>query len=229
MSWMHRAMGSAVGAGRQRRGRRSWTGLGATLLACLLAAGTFSTARATVMVEVALEDMIRDSVAIVRGRVIHSGTHMLVREHGMDPATVTTLRVDEWLKGEGGPTLSIRELGGLIGPTGQGGGMRIDGTPQYALGEEVLVFLAPDPDDATYFRTYAMAQGKFVVLRGVGGAPDVVTRDTATVAFARWARGRMTLHHGNREVLPLDSFVELVRGVQTYFPSEGGVLEGGAR
>lgn len=186
-------------------------------------------ASATVMVEVSLEDMIRDSVAIVRGRVIHTGTQMLVREHGMDPATVSTIEVREWLKGAGGANVVIRELGGLIGPSGQGGGMRIDGTPMYAPGEEVLVFLAPDPDDATYFRTYAMAQGKFVVLRGVGGAPDVVARDTATVSFARWSRGRMTLHHGGREVLPLDTFAELVRGVSTYYPSPGGVIEGGAR
>lgn len=216
MTWLN-------GSGRARR-RTSWLALLAAV--CLTWAAWAPPARATVMVEVSLEDMIRDSVAIVRGRVIHSGTQMLMREHGLDPATVTTLQVGEWLKGQGGPTITLRELGGLIGPGGQGGGMRIDGTPTYSLGEEVLVFLAPDPDDATYFRTYAMAQGKFVVLRGVGGAPDVVARDTATVAFARWTRGRMTLHHGNREVLPLDTFVELVRGVQTYYPSEGGVIEG---
>ena len=202
---------------------------GTLLVAALLAMASWtSIARATVMVEVALEDMIRDASVIVRGRVIHSGTQMLIRENGMDPATVTTLQADQWLKGRGGPTITIRELGGLIGPGGQGGGMRIDGTPTYAVGEEVLVFLEADPDDATYFRTYAMSQGKFVVLRGVGGAPDVVARDTATIAFARWARGRMTIHHGGREVLPLESFVELVRGVQTYFPG-GNAVEGGAR
>jgi hypothetical protein len=220
MPWKERSVRAARAFGR---------GSTLLLLAALTALAPWSSvARATVMVEVALEDMIRDASVIVRGRVIHSGTQMLVREHGMDPATVSTLQVDQWLKGQGGPTLTIRELGGLIGPGGQGGGMRIDGTPRYAVGEEVLVFLEADPDDATYFRTYAMAQGKFVVLRGVGGAPDVVARDTATIAFARWARGRMTIHHGGREVLPLESFVELVRGVQTFFPG-GGAVEGGAR
>jgi hypothetical protein len=220
MPWKERSVRAARAFGR---------GGALLFLAGLIALAPLSNvARATVMVEVALEDMIRDAAVIVRGRVIHAGTQMLVREHGMDPATVSTLQVDQWLKGQGGPTLTIRELGGLIGPNGQAGGMRIDGTPRYAVGEEVLVFLEADPDDATYFRTYAMAQGKFVVLRGVGGAPDVVARDTATIAFARWARGRMTIHHGGREVLPLESFVELVRGVQTFFPG-GGAVEGGAR
>lgn len=187
-------------------------------------------ARATVMVEVPLEDMARDAIAIVRGRVIHSGTHMVVRDGGIDPHTITSLQVTDWIKGDAGTaTVQIRELGGLIGPGGQGGGMWIDGTPRYRLGEEVIVFLRADPDDATYFRTYAMVQGKFVVLRGVGDAPDVVARDTSTVAFARWANGRMSVHHGGREVMVLESFVELVRGTLVRFPSPGGVVEGGVR
>lgn len=186
-------------------------------------------ARATVMVEVPLEDMARDAVAIVRGRVVHSGTHMVVRDGGIDPHTITSLEVTDWIKGQGGAVVQVRELGGLIGPGGQGGGMWIDGTPRYRIGEEVILFLRADPDDAAYFRTYAMSQGKFVVLRGVGGAPDVVARDTSTLAFARWARGRMSVHHGGREVMALEGFVDLVRGTLARFPSPGGVLEGGGR
>ncbi len=171
-------------------------------------------ADATVMVEVPLEDMARDSVAIVRGRVVHSGTQMVMGAGSLDPHTVTTLQVLDWIKGqEPVERIVIRELGGAYGPNGRGGGMWIDGTPRYALGEEVIVFLERDPVDPTYYRTYAMSQGKFVVIHGLPGVPAVVARDTRAVAFAQWTSGRMTLSHGGREVMQLEAFVDLVRGV----------------
>ena len=180
---------------------------------------------ATVMVEVPIEDMARDAVAIVRARVVHSGTQMVINDGSFDPYTVTTLEVLDWIKGEGQTAqVVVRELGG----TYRGGGMWIDGTPRYALGEEVVVFLERDPLDASYFRTYAMSQGKFVVIHGLPGVPAAVARDTAAVAFAQWTNGRMTLTHGGREVMQLEAFVDLLRGVvRLDTPREDAV--GGAR
>ncbi len=184
-----------------------------------------SSAGATVMVEVPLEDMARDAAVIVRARVVHTGTQMVMRDGSFDPYTVTTLQVLEGIKGAGeAEQLLVRELGG----TYRGGGMWIDGTPRYALGEEVVVFLEHDPIDATYFRTYAMSQGKFVVLHGLPGVPAAVARDTRAVAFARWTDGRMTLSHGGREVMQLEAFLDLLRGVvRLDAPARSSV--GGAR
>ncbi|MBJ74449.1 MAG: hypothetical protein CMN31_24490 [Sandaracinus sp.] len=186
-------------------------------------------AEATVMVEVALEDMVRDSVAIVRGRVVHVGSQVVMNGDSLDPHTLATVQVTDWIKGEGGQTLTVRELGGTYGPNGQAGGMWIDGTPRYQVGEEVIVFLERDPNDPHYFRTYAMAQGKFVVTQGVGGAPATVSRDAASVGFARWLDGRMTIESGGHEVMPLDTFLATIRGVtQVYAPGHDDVL-GGSR
>lgn len=188
-----------------------------------------SRADATVMVEVPLEDMARDAVAIVRGRVIHSGTQLVMSAGSLDPHTVTTVQVLDWIKGEEeAPQVVIRELGGTYGPNGQGGGMWIDGTPRYAVGEEVIVFLERDPNDPAYYRTYAMSQGKFVVIHGLPGVPAAVARDTRAIAFAQWASGRMTISHGGREVMQLDAFVDLVRGAARLdAPAQDSV--GGAR
>ena len=186
----------------------------AAVLALVVLGAVASSASATVMVEIALEDMIRDSVAIVHGRVIHSGTQMVIGDGTMDPHTVTTLEVDRWLKGDSdATTVLIRELGGTYGRNGRGGGMWIDGTPRYQVGEEVIVFLGYDPDDPDYFRTMQLAQGKFVVIHGVGGAPAAVARDTAAIAFAEWTNGRMTLRHGGRDMIELQTFVDLIRNV----------------
>ena len=174
-----------------------------------------ASAEATVMVELTLEDMARDAVAIVHGRVIRTGGHLGIREGSAEPYTVTTLDVIEWIKGPGGDRVELREIGGELG--GGRGGMAIDGVPNYTAGEEVVVFLEDDPD-ADFYRTYGMVQGKFVVLHGVPGVPDTVVRDSEAVAFARWTEGRMILQRGTRQAMSLETFLDVVAGVLRLAP-----------
>mgnify|MGYP002832725363 CR=1 FL=1 len=76
------------------------------------------------------------------------------------PHTLTTIRVHEWMKGSGGETLVLREVGGTYA---QGElHYAIDGVPDYRLGEEVVVFLDED-QGGDFYRTHEMVQGKFVV------------------------------------------------------------------
>ena len=103
--------------------------------------GTFvvaSSAQATVMVEVGVDDMAADADAILVGQVIHSAVQMVLHDGSLEPHTVTRIRVNDWLYGGAAAEITIRELGG---ETAQLGGMWISGTPRYEVGEEVLVFL----------------------------------------------------------------------------------------
>jgi len=148
-----------------------------------------STARATVLVEVPLDDMIVDAEAIVLGEVVRVSTQMRVREDGrLEPWTATTLRVESWLKNGAGDEVTLYERGGVW----QGGGMRIAGTPEYRVGERVVVFLWRDP--LGRLRTYGMVQGRFVVRAGVD-MPTTVERDLHDVGFAQWGNGQMTVTH----------------------------------
>jgi len=186
---------------------RTWQ----TLLGAVAVLAVASTASATVMVEVPLEDMIRNADAIVHGTVTRSGVRMAIGDGGMEPQTLTTIEVHEWLAGEGGRTVRLRELGGRW----QGGGVHYEGTPTYRAGEEVVVFLEPRDEAPHDLRTYAMAQGKFVVRPGVPGAPDTVRRDLSGVAFARWADGHQTVSPPGREpAMQLDVFLDFVRQVR---------------
>lgn len=181
-------------------------------------------AQATVMVELAFEDLTSGASAIVHGRVVRSGVQMDLRGESYDPTTLTSIQVIDWMKGEGGDVVQLRELGGVFSR----GGMRIDGTPQYRVGEEVVVFLERDPEVSSYFRTYAMAQGKFIVVHGVPGTSSVVARDTRDLAFGRlgdttteW-RGtggtsgglpHTVIEPGERVVVSLDVFMQRVRAL----------------
>jgi hypothetical protein len=167
-----------------------------------------ATASATVMVEVTLEDMARDADAVVVGVVERTGVRMVMLPDGMEPHSITRVRVRSWIKGSGGDSVVIDELGGVHAQ----GGMWIDGTPEYRTGEEVVVFLERRPDDPSLYRTYGMAQGKFLIMRGVPGVPDTVEHDVSAVGFARWADGRMQVVPGrNGPAMELEGFLDVVR------------------
>lgn len=185
---------------------RLW-GVGAAVFAlCTIA----TPAQATVMVEVPLEDMIRDADAIVIGVVERSGTRLRMTGGELEPHTITTIAVSDWLKSPGAEPpgrVTIRERGGEW----QDGGRWIAGTPLYRAGEEVLLFLRKDVEMAGAFRTYGMVQGKFTVRRGVMDVPTTVIRDLETISFARWTDGQMAVEHA-RDAGPmqLDNLRQLV-------------------
>jgi hypothetical protein len=176
----------------------------AAALAALLCSA--STAHATVMVSMPLEDMVQGATAIVHARVARVGTRLaLDAERGPMPHTVSELVVLEWLKGEGGSQIAIDELGGEVA----GLGMAIAGTPEYRVGDEVIVFLRTTEEGT--WRTLGMVQGQFVVRHGVPGTPDEVIRDTSSIGFATWDGGPMGIIEGGRESMELGAFLAWIR------------------
>jgi hypothetical protein len=167
-----------------------------------------STASATIMVELSLDELIRQADVIVHGTVVASDVRLELREGRQEPHTITTIRVHEWLAGQGGETVQFRELGGAH----QRGGRRYVGTPEYLPGEEVVVFLERRPEPPHDLRTLAMAQGKFVVRHGVPGVPACVVRELSGIAFARWVDGRQTVSAARGEpAMELQTFLDFVR------------------
>ncbi|MCS6798787.1 MAG: hypothetical protein NZ898_09690 [Myxococcota bacterium] len=176
-------------------------------LVCLVAE---SRARATVMVELSIEDLVAGADAIIVGRVERVGVRFASWQGTLEPRTVAIVRVQQWLKGAGGSTITIEEIGGRW----QGGGRWIAGTPVYRAGEEVIVFLRVDPAFAPSFRTYGMAQGKFEIQRGVPGVPHSVGRDRSELGIARWRQGRMQVAPAEAEApVELEVFLETVRAL----------------
>ena len=181
------------------------------------------TAHATVMVEIPLEDLVRDADAIVLGTVERVGVRLQMDPdgQGMDPHTITVVRVSEWLKGSGSDLVTIDELGGVMGEMG----LRIDGTPEYRPNQRVVVFLHRVDGR---LRTLQMAQGAFEVLPGVPGTPSIVQRDLEAIGLARWTEGQMSVEHGGRSAMRLDDFLAFVRATLTNLELSSGAV-GGAR
>jgi hypothetical protein len=194
---------------------RKMFGAAAIAAALLTVLSAAPPARATVMVELALEDMIRDADAVVRGVVEHSAVRMDLRTGQLEPWTVTRVRASAWLKASArapeSAVVEIEEMGGAW----NGGGSWIDGTPRYRVNEEVVVLLKRD--DEGHLRTLGMVQGKFVVRRGVPGVLTVIVRDLSSVGFAHWVDGQMTIGQPHAAPsLTFDAFAALVRQLSSY-------------
>jgi hypothetical protein len=182
-----RRSGAAPPAGRERRGP---TLLAATVLA--LALGCLP-AQATTFVSMSEADLARRSHAVVAARVS-------AIESGLDAAgggvwTLVTLDVLEVLAGKvEDRRLVLHERGGAL----QGRSEWVFGSAEYAVGEQVLVFLRFDADGSP--RTTAMALGKYRLARSNGGDAIAVRDGREDVAiFDRWS-GRLRPQLAERRV-----------------------------
>lgn len=112
--------------------------------------------------------------AIVVGTVDHSVTQMTPTGR---IETVTTINVKEWIKGAHGAadfSVDVHEPGGVL----NGRITFIEAVPQFTDGEEVLLFLTKNLNDATMFATTDLVLGKF----------DFTTDSTGTQIVRRDAR-----------------------------------------
>lgn len=149
-------------------------------LALTMAALIPSAALATIILPQTIEEMARESVAVLRGRVVDK-TAAWDAEHRRI-YTTTTLEVRDSIHATRAlpRQLKVRTLGGEVGETG----MKVAGTPQFLIGEDVLVFLRPDPIVADAFQVIGMAQGKFQIREEAKGQV-VAVPSLEGLAFAR--------------------------------------------
>jgi hypothetical protein len=108
--------------------------------------------RATIVPRLSLEEMVARSETIVSGQVTRVWTawdspHRFIWTH-------TEILVSNVTKGNRSGKLVVSEPGGIV----DGLGMQIAGTPGYAPGEQVMLFLERMPNG--YLRTAGMGQGK---------------------------------------------------------------------
>lgn len=149
-----------------------------------------SHAQATTMVDVPLDTLIQKADLVVRGRVERMGTRVVLGQSGLEPNTHVWLRVQEQLAGpsiEG--LIHIWEPGGSY----EGTETSVSGTPNYEVGQDVVVFLRKDEAHPSTYRTLEMTQGKFTLMKSSKTGEAMAVRDLSDVSFARWRRNKLEL------------------------------------
>ena len=114
------------------------------------------------------DEMIIGARAIVRGKVVSMGTRM---DENDRIYTYITLKVQEVLKGQiTERKIVIKEEGGEYGERGT----LIFGTPQFKLGERVIVYLDTRNDGS--LRVHQMFLGKFSIVKDEQTGKEMVVR-----------------------------------------------------
>jgi hypothetical protein len=117
-------------------------------------------AAATSVLPVSLQRMATAAELIFHGRAISN--EVMLDEASGRVATFTTFEIIELVKGEAGPTHTIKQIGGQL----PGSNIRqvIHGVPRFTVGEEYVVFL-PKASSLGFSSPVGLAQGKFSILK----------------------------------------------------------------
>jgi len=131
----------------------------AAVLGALIAVMATTVPAAGTILEYSVNDMVRGSETIVRGRVVGQQSYWLT-----DPRIIVTdvsLVVDEVWKGwyEPGKQLLLTVPGGQVGEIG----MRQEHAPVFSMEEDAVLFLWKMPDGDGSYSVFNDEQGKYTV------------------------------------------------------------------
>jgi hypothetical protein len=120
-------------------------------------------ALATSVLPVSLQRMTTAADLIFHGRAIDNQVRL--DEASGRVATFTTFEIIELVKGEAGPTHTIKQIGGQL----PGSKVRqvIHGVPRFITGEEYVIFL-PKASSLGFASPIGLSQGKFSVFKQNG-------------------------------------------------------------
>lgn len=112
-----------------------------------------------IMTKATMPELTFGATGIVRGHVTQvesswDGAHKTI-------FTYSTILVEQWLKGGGPETLTVRTIGGQVGDKG----LWVEDMPVFLEGQEVITFLVPG-QDRSYMTVKGLFQGKFTVESG---------------------------------------------------------------
>lgn len=174
----------------------------ASVLSAACALLVSAAAHATIMLPLTVEEMAQEASAVVRARVVDRSAEWDRERKRI--YTTTTLEISDAIKGDVSRRIQVRTLGGEA----DGVGMKVAGTPQFAMGEEVLVFLRPDPGAPAVHQVIGMAQGKYQLRQDEHGRV-VAAPSLDGIAFATPGVDGVLRAGGHAPAVPEQSYVEL--------------------
>lgn len=155
---------------------RSWAALAVGAL-CVIGAIPIS---AMVVVPAEFSEMVTASELVVRGRVTDVRAQLVGDRRTIE--TVVTVTVLDTIKGQPGETVHFRVPGGQVGRYRR----LMVGAPEFASGEEVVLFLKGRPPVVPF--PFGLSQGVYRVVHDADGR-TLVTPPPVTEAAGRVVRG----------------------------------------
>ena len=169
----------------------------ALLVGVVMAIGAWTPASATTMVQRSTEQLTVEADYVVEGVV--SAIESRVHEDHQFVYTYVTIDIEQRYKGRTADRVEVEVLGGVVGSLR----VTVPATPQFEIGERVVVFLQMNPSDQ--IRVYGMAQGKFSVQTDPSTGERIAVRPMDIEAtYGRTPGGE------------LDSTIDAATGLRSY-------------
>jgi hypothetical protein len=175
--------------------RRTWGIAVAAAAICL----SMTAASAMVVVPAEFSEIVTGSDLVVHGRVVAIRPQIVGDRRTIE--TVITVAVVDALKGQPGETVYFRVPGGQVGAYRR----VMIGAPEFAAGEEVVLFLKGRAPGVPY--PFGLSQGVYRVVRGAAGQ-TLVTPPMVADAPGRVVRGDLS-----RRPIELSVFARNVREI----------------
>jgi hypothetical protein len=174
------------------------------LVAALMLPGT---AGSTTLLKFSLERMAKEASLVVQG---HVAWDYSAQESPEAPIyTYTGIEVSRCIAGACSGTVTLKHRGGTVGGTT----LMISGMPRFTPGDEVVLFLEPDPEGVPgMYYTVGMIQGFFIVSTEADTGAKTAVQQLGGVAIAEPVDGQIQIVSGVTPiVLPLEDLVSRVK------------------
>jgi hypothetical protein len=147
----------------------------------LLAAGLFSAAFATTVVPPEFDDLVAQSPQVVRATVTAISAEWRTNPGNPEQRVIKsriTLEVRDTIKGTAPRTMTIEALGGRVGDDE----MRIEGAPEFKVGQESILFL--NGIERAYTPLTGLMYGYYPVRRDKSTGVDRVLRSNGKPLYS---------------------------------------------
>lgn len=176
---------------------------------------TPSLTRATIVIPVAESDLAQHATAIVVGHVTNIASYW--DPNARQVFTQITLDVEETLKGEGltESSLTLKQIGGRIGQFQSW----IDGSPEFARGEKVLLFLSQNADGSA--RVDHCFLGKFSLFVDAETGKEFAYRDALPAGVRLFRNARALSEDASVVYNEIEEFATLKSRIQAGLQQTG--------
>jgi hypothetical protein len=127
------------------------------LVLAALAAG-LTGARATTVLPPEFPELVQNSDYVVRGRVVATRNEIRLREGRELPFTLIEVEVKQVIAGEAPARVTLTMLGGK---TSDGSELRVEGVPQFTVGDEDILFVRGN--GTNFYPLYGVMHGRYPV------------------------------------------------------------------
>ena len=149
-------------------GAKGWCGG----LVALILVGSAVTSHAATILRLTEAQMLEQSTFIVRAKVLYQWSFWTKEQHAI--VTQVTLRVVSELLGRSAPKrVVVGHYGGTVGKDSMG----LEGGPRFAVGEEVVLFLYPNPHIGGEYLLTGWTQGLWKIASPPASFPQNTAED----------------------------------------------------